>query len=481
MAHLAGQLQGNIPAGTPTQPSYVGVPTGMGMTGQDVTNMVQGIMAPTTQTAPVLPTLPPEVDVTPEEVVQATHWADVQKAFGYGTPNLTPEQLSKLNALQLWVYHVGHPDDSIATYAAISAGNATPGTMGYDYGATWEGGGEAMTALEGVSAKPFVEEAQFILAPPMVTEPITPPVDIEPIPELETQSMVTGAVAPMAPVSIPTPVGTAESFAAMQGLGAALPKSAEEFIMSNIQIPPKEPTTVTPETVTQTCPYCGLGFDNQDDLINHAATCSLNPSVFAEPGSWAGYMVPSDGVDGGGFDYLNTVPWGVGTPPYMEELYGRWPGFGTALGLYGRAHLSPHEQYLASRAEPLSLMYDIGGRMAPYGYAPDSMYSEWAPGYAQNPAAMYGLAENMMGSLVGMSPELRAQAEMPATGGDFGSLLEMALRTRLGRNTANWISGRIPAEQQAYTAMYPQQMMDTFTGPTFLDYVLNKYGIAGYF
>lgn len=175
------------------------------------------------------------------------------------------------------------------------------------------------------------------------------------------------------------------------------------------------------------------------------------------------------------------MAWATGSAPWMEELYGRWPGYGTAMGIYGQNYLRPFQQYQASQVEPLSNLYDIAGRMGTAGgfaqYAPNTMFSQWAPGYAQNPQQMYGLAQQMMGSAYRMTPEQRATTGVTAGEGDLSNLLEMGLRTRLGRNTAGWLAGRIPSEQQAWTAQYP-----TGTGgPSFLDYVMNKYGLGRYF
>ena len=175
-------------------------------------------------------------------------------------------------------------------------------------------------------------------------------------------------------------------------------------------------------------------------------------------------------------------PWAAGTPEFMEEAYGRWPGFGTAMGMYGRQYLKPYEQYQAGLQPGLETLYDVGGRMGTRGgfgqYAPGGMFSQWAPQYAQDPRAMYGLARGMMGNVFGMTPEQRAGAEVGygTAPQDLASLMQMGLRTQLGKGTAGWLAGKMPAEQQAWTAQYPQQQ-----GPSFEDYIREKYNLGQYF
>lgn len=179
-------------------------------------------------------------------------------------------------------------------------------------------------------------------------------------------------------------------------------------------------------------------------------------------------------------------PYAVGSPEFMEEYYGRWPGFGTALGLYGRQALSPYEQYQAGMQPQLETLYDVGGRMGRVGltqYDPNQLFSQWAPPYAQNPFAMYAQARGMMGGLIGLTPEQRAQAEITTEGADFPALLQMGLRSQLGKQTAGWMAGQIPAARQAYSAQYPQTgMAEGLQGaPSFMDYIMQKYNLGGFF
>lgn len=238
-----------------------------------------------------------------------------------------------------------------------------------------------------------------------------------------------------------------------------------------------DPATGQPaRAATTPCPICGTPLA-ADEYVPHTelhAVANQPPATNIPPYEPGPYWGTTGGTN------MATNPWAVGSPQFMEETYGRWPGFGTALGLYGRQYLSPYEQYMAGQQPSLEALYDIGGRMGTAGgfpqYAPGGMFSQWAPQYAQNPFAMYALARSMMGSAAGMTPEQRAVAEIPAGGADLSSLLQMALRTQLGKGTAGWIAGKMPAEQQAWTAQYPQQQ-----GPSFLDYVMQKYGLSRFF
>lgn len=207
---------------------------------------------------------------------------------------------------------------------------------------------------------------------------------------------------------------------------------------------------------------------------------SYAPGVGAyglEGGEFANYLLNQTGGD-------MTTEGGVGSPTWMEEAYGRWPGYGTALGLYGRQYMSPYEQYQAGLGDPLSRLYDISGRMGTAGgfpqYAPGGMFSQWAPQYAQNPFAMYTLARSMMGDVMGMTPEQRGGAGMAYGGGDLGPLLEMALRQQVGKQTAGWISGQLPIAQEQWQQQYPGWVAGAGQ-PSFLDYVRQKYNLGQFF
>jgi len=184
----------------------------------------------------------------------------------------------------------------------------------------------------------------------------------------------------------------------------------------------------------------------------------------------------------GGGEMPTTYP--VGSPEWMEERYGRGAGFGTALGTYGRQYLSPFEEYLAGRHQLLDPLYDISTRMGTAGgfgqYLPGGMYSQWAPQYARNPFEMYGLAKSMMGNVFGMTPEQRATTGITAGGQDFGSLLEMALRTSLGKRTAGWMAEQVPGAYQSWVSEYPGWTAEGGE-PSFLNYLKQKYNLGQFF
>lgn len=177
-------------------------------------------------------------------------------------------------------------------------------------------------------------------------------------------------------------------------------------------------------------------------------------------------------------------PWAAGSPRFMEERYGRWPGFGTAMGLFGRSHLAPSEQYTAGLEPQLGALYDISGRLgtAPGmgGYSPQGMFSEWAPSYARNPFSMYAQARGMLGSAFGMTPEARSTAGVGYGSGAIDELLRSGLRTQLGKSTSGWLAGQLPSAEQSWLAQYPEQGPGT-GAPSFLDYVKQKYNLGQYF
>lgn len=200
------------------------------------------------------------------------------------------------------------------------------------------------------------------------------------------------------------------------------------------------------------------------------------------PGGREGLLGNTTAPITGGAGMAIQNPWPAGSPEQMEEMYGRWPGYGTALGLFGKQYLSPYQKYQAGMQPGLETLYDVGGRMGTAGgfsqYAPGGMFSQWAPQYATDPRSMYGRAQSMMGSVFGMSPEQRAGADVGygTAPQDLASLLTMGLRTQLGKGTAGWLAGKMPAEQQTWMAQDPQQQ-----GPSFLDYLKAKYNLGQYF
>ena len=180
-------------------------------------------------------------------------------------------------------------------------------------------------------------------------------------------------------------------------------------------------------------------------------------------------------------------PWAVGSPEWMEEHYwDRWAGMGTALGLYGKQGLSPYEQYLKGQLGPTSALYDIYGRMSTvpgYGYEAPGMFSPWGARYAQDPFAMYGMARGMMGDVFGMTPEERGMADLGYESGAMADLMRMGLRPQLGRQTAQWLAGKLPVMREAWQAQYPGWTAETAGAgqPSFYDYARQKYNIGQYF
>lgn len=250
-------------------------------------------------------------------------------------------------------------------------------------------------------------------------------------------------------------------------------------IMPGTEPPTTEPPTEFPAGLF-VCPYCQAHFSSMADLAAHL-TAAHSGGESQNP--WLNYLGEGrGGLAGAAMGTAGMNPWLPGSSQFMEEEYGRWPGFGTELGLFGRQYLSPHEQYQAGLQPGLETLYDVGGRMSTAGgfsqYAPGGMFSQWAPQYAQDPFAMYGLARGMMGNVFGMTPEQRAGADIGygTAPGDISDLMAMGLRTQLGKGTAGWLAGKMPTEQQSWLSQYPQQQ-----GPSFLDYIREKYNLGQYF
>jgi hypothetical protein len=159
-------------------------------------------------------------------------WNTTQTQYGSGTPNLSPQELAGLNALDLWVYHVGHPADVVAANAAITAANATPGTATNNFTT----GQNAMDALESTPAAPFVEAAL-------------------------QQTYNTGGVSQLGSEigqTAPSP-SPSEPWPEQQGLNLG------EDMSPGVAGQPWGSTGVT-------CPYCGQIFNSENDLYSHVLT-----------------------------------------------------------------------------------------------------------------------------------------------------------------------------------------------------------------
>lgn len=260
---------------------------------------------------------------------------------------------------------------------------------------------------------------------------------------------------------------------------AAMPTSLREQAESLGWIEPgagdiTEP--VTPPGGLFACPYCGAQFGSTAGLAAHLS--AEHPNL---PGG-VGDMTT-------GFDPyapMQASPYAPGSPEWMEERYagpgdpyGRWAGFGTALGLYGRQQLAPYERYMVGQQPQLESLYNILGRWGGVGgqpeYAP-GMFSQWAPQYAQNPFAMYGMARGMLGDVFGMTPE---QSGMAYGGGGIGNLLQMALRPQLGKQAAGWMGQQMPIAQEQWQQQYPGWVAGGGQ-PTFIDYIKEKYKLGEY-
>lgn len=176
-----------------------------------------------------------------------------------------------------------------------------------------------------------------------------------------------------------------------------------------------------------------------------------------------------------------TPDWGqpdfpVGSPEWWEMVGGARPGYMGALGLLGKEYQSPWQQYMAGQYDPLQMMWQLASPMAMMGYPSmdpgTGMFSQWAPQYAQDPSAMYGMARGMLSNVMGMTPEQRGTLGMGGGGGSFADLLGMGLRSALGPG-ASWLAGRVPQLQQQWMARDPLGKVGSF-----IDYIREKYDLG---
>ena len=174
-----------------------------------------------------------------------------------------------------------------------------------------------------------------------------------------------------------------------------------------------------------------------------------------------------------------TSPWQVGTPQWWEETAGPQAGYLSSLGLWGLESMGPWQRYLSSQYAPLEMLRGLSGYSEALGMPGPSMggglMANWGSQYAQAPGSMYGLATQQLGNIFGMTPTERDVAGMRGGAGNFGDLLSMGLREFLGP-ASQWIGSRMPQLNQAWLSQYPQQM-----GPTFMDWVIQKYNLGRYF
>ncbi len=176
---------------------------------------------------------------------------------------------------------------------------------------------------------------------------------------------------------------------------------------------------------------------------------------------------------------LYSQPYAVGSPQWMEEVYGPRAGYMTGLGMYGKQGRTPYQSYQERLYDPLSRMYDLSSQFTAGGvpgYEPGGFMGQWGQPYAENPFAMYAQARGMMGDVMGMAPEQRAGFGLQGPTAALQDLMGMGLRQQVGLPGAQWLSGRLPQEQESWVSQYPQGQ-----GPSFLDYVTNKYNLGRYF
>ena len=187
---------------------------------------------------------------------------------------------------------------------------------------------------------------------------------------------------------------------------------------------------------------------------------------------------------------LEQSPYPVGSPEWMEDVYGYERGFKpaymTALGMFGKQGRTPYQRYQERLFDPLNRLWGLQQQFAGSGmegYDPWTPYaSRWMEPYAQNPFAMYAQARGMMGDVAGMSTEQRAGFGLQGATPALQDLTTMGLRSKLGLVGAGWVGQQLPQAEEAWMAQYPQagagMEQEGAGAPSFMDYVMKKYNLS---
>lgn len=183
------------------------------------------------------------------------------------------------------------------------------------------------------------------------------------------------------------------------------------------------------------------------------------------------------------------TPWST---PQVEDTFDEYTSYLNRLGLGTRNYWNPSEQYVASQYDPLQTMYGIQGRIAgatqigggTSPYAAPGRFTDWAPSYQNQD--IYGGARGLLKTILAASPEQRSAwgstYDPIYSGGELSSrnnlselqqLIQTALRPSLGRQGSQFISSRLPQEQQMWAN---NQATGQQTG-SFLDYLMSKYNL----
>ena len=258
---------------------------------------------------------------------------------------------------------------------------------------------------------------------------------------------------------------------------------------------PTPPTTTpTPPTTTPTplvCGFCGMQFSTVDALIEHLAVCPMNPSNQPTPtptgdtGQIGGGEMAGEGAIGQEF------PRDIYTAPQLYRYAFGIPQPGERGGL-----VNPWQQYLMGWQRPTQSLWELQtamGQPGVYGTTtqrPED-YGAYAVGIQSN---IHRRAQQLLHGLYGMTPEARSERGleygtpgygMPTpfatsdVGIDYANLLQMALRPRLGRMGGAMMARRVPAEQEAWGRGMAES--SGVGQGSFLNYLIDKYNLAGYF
>lgn len=209
-----------------------------------------------------------------------------------------------------------------------------------------------------------------------------------------------------------------------------------------------------------------------------------SPSTFADYANQGTAGGTGGDGNGGGNETDEENPFPVGTPSWYAWRNDPYMAYKSMMGFRGRDYLAPNERYQLEQYNPLKMLFDVGQTMSfshpQTGMMNQPYFHEWAPSYAQNPFAMYGLAKNMMGDVFSMTPEKRGSYGLGEGEGNIGQLLQMGLRRSMGGAASSWLGGRVPLERQLWGEKYPEWAPGG-EQPSFLDYLKNKYNLGQYF
>jgi hypothetical protein len=189
-----------------------------------------------------------------------------------------------------------------------------------------------------------------------------------------------------------------------------------------------------------------------------------------------------------------TGTWDLPAAPNLQDIsteqsYDPFTAYLQSLGLANKEYLRPSQQYQVSLYDKLNTLLGLQGRMGTVNqnYLPESGYMvDYAKPFMNQPGSQFDRAKSLIQGIFGFNPEQRAKAgvsyeptfadgEKTSTGNvaELQDILKLGLRARYGTQGADWVSSRLPWDQQQWT----NQQAQGSTTP-FVEYLKQKYNFA---